>query len=287
MEYRTLGRTGLKVSVLGYGAMLLRGSETYDGPVLAEDRVAEILNTVLDCGINVIDTARSYGISEARIGRHLAHRRDDYVLATKSHCGNDWSADGVRWDIENSLKALKTDHVDILQLHNPTPAAVAAAGLLEALNAVRDEGLTRFIGISTFDPEVYVFIERGGFDVFQFPYSGIQQRHRPAMEQAVASGAGILARGGVNWGGPVGQASRGYIADLWNRSGLDAYTKHMSAVELQIRHTISHPDCHTNVIGSTCPEHIRANVAAADKGPLPEDLLRDLTERVAAARRGP
>ena len=285
MEKRRLGRTGLEVTALGYGAMRLRGAEgRKQGPEISEDAVAEVLNAVLDAGINLIDTARGYGLSEERIGRHISSRRGEFVLATKSDCGGEWSADGVRRDFEKSLKLLKTDYVDVFQLHNPTPQEAREAGLVAALQALRDEGLARHIGISTFLPDVFEFIEWGEFETFQFPYSCIQQKHREAMEKAAASGAGIIARGGVSWGGPYAADARGFVTKLWQRAALDEVLGDLPASELLLRCTIAHPDCHTNIVGSATPEHIRANAAAADKGPLPPGLQAEVTSRLETAR---
>jgi aryl-alcohol dehydrogenase-like predicted oxidoreductase len=284
MERRCLGRTGLEVTVLGFGAMQLRGPGVWKGPEVSEERAAEVLNAVLDSGVNLIDTARGYGLSEERIGRHISARRSEYVLATKSHCGGEWSREGVRRDIETSLKLLKTDRVDVLQLHNPTPQEVRANGLLDELRAVQEEGLTGFIGISTSVPDVYEFIEMGAFDTFQFPYSCIQQKHREALEQAAAAGAGIIARGGVSWGGPRGETAKPWVRDLWERAGLDEVLGEMSPTELLLRHTLGHADCHTNIVGSADPEHVRQNAAAASRGPLPPELREDVDRRLGAAR---
>ena len=283
METRSLGGTGLKVTVLGYGAMQLRGPDCMKGPDITEDRAAEVLNAVLDAGINVIDTARGYGLSEGRIGRHISHRRSEYVLATKSHCEGGWNRTNLRRELETSLELLATDHVDVLQLHNPTPADVREGRLVEALQALREEGLTRAIGISTFLPDVMEFIEMGVFETFQFPYSCLQQRHREAMERAAATGAGMIARGAASWGGPRGKGARTFIVSLWDRAGLDEVLGDMSPGELLIRYSIAHPDCHTNVVGSTSPEHIRENASAARRGPLPAALLKEITGRVKAA----
>jgi len=283
MQTRSLGGTGQEVTVIGYGAMQLRGPDSMKGPRITEDRAGDVLNAVLDAGINVIDTARAYGLSEERIGRHVSHRRSEYVLATKSHCDGGWTEANLRRELETSLELLKTDHVDVLQLHNPTPAEVREGQLVDALHGLREEGLTRSIGISTFLPEVMEFIEMGVFETFQFPYACLQQRHREAMERAAAAGAGIIARGAVSWGGPRVEGARSFIVSLWERAGLDEVLGDLSPGELLIRCAISHPDCHTNVIGSTSPEHIRENVAAARKGPLPEALLEEITGRVKAA----
>lgn len=284
MEKTRLGRTGLEVTRLGFGAMQLRGPGVWKGPEVSEDRAAAVLEAVLDSGINLIDTARGYGLSEERIGRHLSSRRSEFVLATKTDCGGRWSREGVRRDIETSLKLLKTDCVDVLQLHNPSPEEVREAGLVEVLQEVRSEGLTRFIGVSTSLPDVLEFIEMGVFDTFQFPYSCIQQKHREAMERAAAAGAGIIARGGTSWGGPRGTGAKEWVTGLWERAGLDEVLENMEAPELLLRHTLGHPDCHTNIVGSADPEHIRANAAAAGKGPLPEALHGEIARRLRAAR---
>jgi aryl-alcohol dehydrogenase-like predicted oxidoreductase len=284
MEKRRLGRTGLEVTVLGYGAMQLRGAGVWNGPDISEDAAADVLNAVLDAGINLIDTARGYGLSEERIGRHISGRREEFVLATKSDCGGNWSGDGVRRDLETSLKLLDTDRVDVLQLHNPTPQEAREGGLVAALQKLRDEGMTRHIGISTFLPDVFEFIEWGEFETFQFPYSCIQQKHRQAMERAAAAGAGIIARGGVSWGGPHAAGAKNFVTALWGRAGLDEVLGEMPAAELLLRHTLAHPDCHTNIVGSTDPEHVRRNAAAAGRGALPEELQAEVSSRLEAAR---
>jgi aryl-alcohol dehydrogenase-like predicted oxidoreductase len=284
MERRLLGRTGLEVTVLGYGAMQLRGAGVWSGPEISEDRAGEVLNAVLDSGINLIDTARGYGLSEERIGRHISGRRAEFVLATKSNCEGGWSADGVRRDIETSLELLKTDRVDVLQLHNPSAEEAREAGLVGALRKVQEEGLTRFIGVSTFLPDVFEFIEWGEFDTFQFPYSCVQQKHLAAMEGAAAGGAGIIARGGVSWGGPRGENVKPWVRALWERARLDELLADMQPPELLLRSSIAHPACHTNIVGSASPEHVRANAAAAEKGALPEELGAEVRRRLEAAR---
>ncbi len=279
-----LGRTGLEITRLGYGAMQLRGPELWGGPDISEDRAAEVLNAVLDSGVNFLDTARGYGLSEERIGRHLSHRRGEFVLATKSDCGGRWSRDGVRRDLEESLKLLRADSVEILQLHNPSPEEAREGRLVEALREAQSDGLTRFVGISTFLPDVFEFIDWGEFDTFQFPYSCIQQKHREAMERAAAAGAGIIARGGVSWGGPRAAGAKAWVRDLYDRAELDGIRGEMSPTEFLLRFTMSHPDCHTSIFGSTDPEHVRENAAAVARGPLPDDLREEAAERLDAAR---
>jgi aryl-alcohol dehydrogenase-like predicted oxidoreductase len=279
-----LGRTGLEVTRLGYGAMQLRGPGRWKGPEVSEERCAEVLGAVLDSGVNFIDTARGYGLSEERIGRYISDRRSEFVLATKSDCGGDWSRDNVRRDLETSLKLLRTERVDVLQLHNPSPEQAREGRLVEELRKLQDEGLIRFAGVSTFLPDVFEFIEWGEFDVFQFPYSCIQQKHREAMERAAAAGAGIIARGGVSWGGPRAAGAKPWVTALWNRAGLDELAGEFPPAEFLLRFTLAHPDCHTSIFGSADPGHVRANAAAAERGPLPEELHAEAARRLGAAR---
>src|SRR5579862_5657691 len=124
---RLLGNTGAEVTVLGYGAMELRGAPT--GPPIADEDAGTQLNAVLDSGVNLIDTSIDYGRSEELIGRYIGHRRDEYFLASKCGCplnpspdatppyGHDYSADNIRAGIERSLTRLGTDRLDLLQVH--------------------------------------------------------------------------------------------------------------------------------------------------------------------------
>ncbi len=129
---RTLGRTDLSVTQLGYGAMEVRGSRIWGGRPVTEEQADTILNAVLDAVINFIDTANDYGRSEEFIGKFLSHRRGEFVLATKCGCTvvhKDENTDDTPhvWTRENrfrglheSLARMKTDYIEIIQLHNPT-----------------------------------------------------------------------------------------------------------------------------------------------------------------------
>src|SRR5580693_1924774 len=126
IETRPLGRTGVDVSILGYGAMELRGQPR--GPAIEDEDAGRLLNAVLDGGINLIDTSIDYGRSEELIGRYLEDRRDEYFLASKCGCmlgtpspgatppfAHDYRAENVRAGVEQSLARLRTDRLDLLQ----------------------------------------------------------------------------------------------------------------------------------------------------------------------------
>jgi aryl-alcohol dehydrogenase-like predicted oxidoreductase len=235
-----------------------------------------------------------YGDSEDFIGRHISSRRGEYFLATKCGCNpqyardevitpHSWTRDTLMWNIDSSLKRMQTDHVDLLQLHNPTVDDVRQGNLLEALKEIQSKGLTRFIGISTTLPYLLSFLEMGAFDAFQVPYSALNPLHHDAITMIGQAGAGVIIRGGIAQGGPNNVQPWRFRADIWQQAGLEALCDEMSPAELLLRFTLTHPYCHTAIIGTLDPEHLRENIRAAEKGPLPAELYHEIRQRVADA----
>ncbi len=291
MITKVLGRTGLEVTQLGYGAMELRSGPEGERPV-TDEQAEKLLNAVLDAGINFIDTSPDYGLSEERIGRSIGSRRSEYYLATKCGCdptdkggqgGHIWSREQLLKNIEASLKRLRTDHVDVLQLHNPRGDDVPWDELIDALRHIQAQGLTRFIGCSHTLPWLDDLIPRGVFDTFQIPYSALEPEHHEAIARAGQAGAGIIVRGGIGRGGPEGAVQRRVKTELWDKAGLGELCAEMTGAELILRYTIKHPHCHTNIVGTCSLEHLKANLAAMGKGPLPDDLYEEVRRRVAEA----
>src|SRR5215469_11746068 len=145
---RTLGGTGADVTILGYGAMELRGRSR--GPEIADEDAGRLLNAVLDGGINLIDTSPDYGSSEELIGRHIGHRRAEFFLASKCGCPLDLPADtpppyphdyrpaNFRANVESSLRRLRTDRLDLVQVHmSPSVATMAENDVIETLFALQ------------------------------------------------------------------------------------------------------------------------------------------------------
>jgi aryl-alcohol dehydrogenase-like predicted oxidoreductase len=138
MERRRLGRTGLEVTQLSYGAMEIRGPRFWGGRSVTDAQAERILNGVLDAGINFIDTAYDYGLSEEFIGRFIRQRRSEFYLATKCGCtvveygdvaetSHVWTRVNLLHNIETSLRRMQTEYVDVWQLHNPTVVDLATA----------------------------------------------------------------------------------------------------------------------------------------------------------------
>jgi aryl-alcohol dehydrogenase-like predicted oxidoreductase len=294
MQKKQLGRTALAVTQLGYGSMGIRGPRTWGVRVVSEEAADRMLNAVLDAGINFIDTAPDYGHSEERIGRYISSRRSEFYLATKCGCayvqhedhleiGHVWDKDVIQRNIETSLRRLRTDYVDVLQFHGGDAETLQRQGLVELLTSFRDQGLIRAIGVSSSLPHLPSLIELGVFDTFQIPYSCLAPEHHDWITDAAATGAGIIIRGGIAHGGPNAEIQRAAINDIWTRAKLDeVLPEGMSRADLILRYTLSHPHCHTTIVGTCNPQHLAENIAAAARGPLPSELIQEVRSRVAA-----
>ncbi len=281
---RTLGRTGLRVTQLGYGAMELRGAP--HGRDVTDEQAEAILRSVLDSGINYIDTSIDYGLSEERIGRFLGRRRSEFFLASKCGCPlqqvaqsspgpapHVFTRDNVVAGVEQSLRRLRTDYLDVVQFHiSPSRQTLEQEGGLDALLGLQGQGKVRFIGMSGTLPNLPEQIQMGVFDVFQIPYSAVQPEHEALISQAAAAGAGTVIRGG---------AAKG----TWNGAELDDLTDGASPTEFILRYTLSHPDLHTTIVGTLDPTHLQANIATALKGPLPADVYAEARRRFATLTR--
>ncbi|MFC1597849.1 aldo/keto reductase, partial [Planctomycetota bacterium] len=278
MIRKTLGGTGLKVTQLGYGSMGLRGPRTWGVRVVSDEDADRLLNSVLDAGINFIDTAPDYGISEERIGRYVSSRRSEFYLATKCGCAytqhqdrleinHVWKKEVIQRNVETSLRRLRTDYVDILQFHGGDAETLQRNGLIELLMEFRDQGAIRFLGVSSSLPHLPGLIDLGVFDTFQIPYSCLAPDHHDWITKAAETGAGIIVRGGIAQGGPDAEIQRPALNDVWAGAKLDeVLPQGMKRAELILRYTLSHPHCHTTIVGTCDPEHLTENLASVAKG---------------------
>jgi len=294
------GTTGTSITRLGFGAMELRAPA-----VTGFDRSAAkaLLHAVLDCGISFIDTSPDYGESESLIGEAIATRRDEFFLATKCGCPvdrnrmdqrlHDFSRGNVRRCVEESLRRLRTDRLDLVQIHlSPSREELERNQSLDELEALRREGKLRFIGMSGVLPNLVDHIAMRRFDAFQIPYSALEPAHSDAISAAAAVGAGVIVRGSVYRGlvhANVGLPERFRRAavrmlrrpqDLWQRARLNELLDGMSVTEFMLRFTLAHRGQSTTIVGTKRREHLLANVKAACKGPLPADVYEEVRRRV-------
>ena len=293
---RKLGRTGLDVTVLGFGAMELRGQGSRYGRPIAPDQSRKVLNAVLDAGINFIDTSVDYGESEENIGEHISHRRSEYFLASKCGCVVDptsvppqarfvhtFGRKNIVDGVNQSLKRMKTDYLDLVQFHaSPSKEVLEQEGAIETLLDLKREGKVRFIGASSTLPHLADHIAMGVFDAFQIPYSGLEREHEKVISQAARAGAGTIIRGGVARGVPGEGRGSQDVWRLWDSKKLDELLDGMTKMEFILRFSITHPDLSTTIVGTSNLVHLEENLTAAIKGPLPPAVYEEAKRRLSA-----
>lgn len=302
---RPLGRTGVEVTTLGFGAMELRGVPR--GREVSDADIGKLLNTVLDSGITFIDTSIDYGASEERIGKHISHRRNEYFLASKAGCLVGWEPSAtedrggphvydranITAGVEQSLRRLNTDHLDLLQIHmTPSKKVLEENDTIQVMKDLQKEGKIRFLGMSGTLPNITDHIAMGVFDTFQIPYSCSQREHENAISQASAAGAGIIIRGGAARGAPSSDNERAHsrnpeLKSVFEQASLDDLFNGDSTMEFVMRFTATHPGMTTNIVGTMNPDHLKANIGAMAKGPLSADVYEEAKRRLAAAGSAP
>lgn len=287
-----LGRTGLEVTRLGYGAMEVRGEPR--GRPIADDDAGKVLNAVLDGGINFIDTSIDYGRSEELIGRFISHRRSEFYLASKCGCPvavgqgsgeHTFTRENIVAGVNQSLARMKTDHLDAVQFHSsPSQAVLEQEDAIQTLKDLKQEGKIRFLGSSSTLPNLADHVEMGVFDVFQIPYSGLQREHEDWIRRAAEGGAGTIIRGGVAKGQPGEGLGRDDMWTTFEKANLDDLREQgESRTTFILRFTLSHPDLHTTIVGTQNPEHLKENLEAAARGPLAGDVYEEATLRLEGA----
>jgi aryl-alcohol dehydrogenase-like predicted oxidoreductase len=278
MEKRTLGKTGMDVTVLGFG-----GAEIgYQGVAL--ETAGRLLNGALDAGLNVIDTAECYINSEELVGQTVGARRDQYFLFTK--CGHDkdgdhWNPQKMASQVDRSLIRLKTDRVDLLQLHSCTEEQLRQGDVIDVVKRARDAGKTRFIGYSGDGRAALYAVESGVFDTLQISVNIADQESIDlAIPVARARGMGIIAKR------PIGNAvwkhtskPEPYHQPYWERLPKLNYEflkgDFQNAVSIALRFTLAVPGVHTAIVGTTQPDRWRQNADLLIKAGLLEQRQFD------------
>ena len=291
MELRRLGRTSFEVSVLGFGGAPVGYLET------DRQEVAGILNTLLDRGVNLIDTAAGYAGSEELIGEAVGHRRDDYVLVSK--CGRAfediegaaWSAQVIEETVARALQRLKTDHIDVMLLHSCDLETLKQGEALGALIKARDAGKVRFVGYSG-DNEAAVYA--AGLDEVAVIETSInicdQANIDKVLPETRRNNVGVLAKRPIaNAAWRDASEQRGmyvnyaqtYSARLAKMAIAPAdlgFPGEAGAAwpEIALRFTLSQPGVTTAIVSTTKTSSVKRNLETVSKGSLPEELLSEL-----------
>jgi aryl-alcohol dehydrogenase-like predicted oxidoreductase len=289
IEQRYFGNTGLKVGVLGLGTWELGFSKTND------NIVGSILDAAADAGINVLDSAAMYGDAEDLLGRLLIGRRDRFLIFTK--CGHywpklsglsrllrrierdagkmlgrpplEWHPKTLQQTIGESLRRLRTDRIDLIQLHSCSLELLKRGDVILALQRAREAGNVRYIGYSGDGAAAAFAVNCGAFDAIQISVNiADQQAIDDIVPRALSAGLGIIAKR------PIANAvwrnselpQDPYMQDYWQRIAALNYgfIGTSDAVAKALRFTLM-AGVHTAIVGTTSLHHMRSNIEAVRK----------------------
>jgi aryl-alcohol dehydrogenase-like predicted oxidoreductase len=271
---RAYGNTGLQLSALGLGAGQLGNANQSEGEAEA------LLLGALDAGINFIDTAPSYGLSEQRIGRYLGARREQAVISTKLGYGvpgvPDWTGPCISAGVEQALRVLRTDRIDIAHLHSCPRAVLEQGEVVDALAEAKAQGKLRAIAYSGENADLRYALESGRFDGLMASLNPFEQR---VVDEVLPrlNGIGFIAKRPVaNAPWRFAEMPEGdYCEPYWRRMramGM-APPGNLSWGEFALRFTLSMPGVASAIVGTGRLAHLRENAAWAARGPLDEALV--------------
>jgi aryl-alcohol dehydrogenase-like predicted oxidoreductase len=287
MEQRQLGKTDMKVSVVGFGGyeIAMKSVDT------TTEMAGKLLNTSLDEGMNVIDTASVYLASEKMIGDTVSHRRQDYYLFSKLGEGEkaglpypEWDVRNARPSIERSLRDLKTDYLDMIYIHSCSEAVLRRGELIEALQKFKQEGLTRYIGYSGDSTDALYAIETGIFDSLQTSLNiADQEAATLTLDKAAKQNLGIVIKrplANVVWSREGAEnAPKDYIQRLEKLNFPFMKEESDKIAEISLRFVLSFPQVHLALVGTKNLDHMRKAFQFADKGKLPDDEFQAIRKR--------
>ncbi len=282
MEKRRLGRTNMDVTVLGFGGAGIAGESM--------ENIGRVLNSALDAGINVIDTAECYEGGEKSIGNAISKRRDEFFLFTK--CGHprgigsaDWSASSILQSIERSLRRLQTDRIDLIQLHGCSEAVLKKGEAISALEKARERGWVRYLGYSGDGHPARFAVECDAFDALQ---TSINIADQEAVSQIApltrARNIGLIAKrplANFAWKTghkPINSYHHQYYERL-RKLNFDFLRNDEGSIAIALRFVLSVPGVHTAIVGTTKPERCQENARLLESRPLPQNEYKAIRER--------
>ncbi len=288
MRKRRLGRTEIEVSEIGFGSLEI--GRPWGLPVEGDFKVPEerevgaLLDHALVLGINFIDTAPAYMLSEERIGKFLKHRRKEFYLGTK--CGEDFDGTASKYDfsthgtlrsIESSLRRLQTDYVDLVEIHcGPEEVATIRKGeVLQGMLRAKKEGKVRWVGASCNAPGALGALEMGSYDVLQLPYSLLDRAiEKEILPSAREKGIGIIIREPLERGRltdkvlktqPDNDPAAAKVRDFLKK--LESGGVRLSLARLAIQFILRNPSVSTVLVGTRSVLHLEDAITAASLPP--------------------
>jgi aryl-alcohol dehydrogenase-like predicted oxidoreductase len=278
LPQREFGNKGFKVSILGLGAGQLGDHR------LPESTAEYLLNHALDNGITLFDTARAYGLSEERIGKYLSHRREDIIISTKVGYGiegyQDWTYECIIAGVDEALKLLRTDYIDIVHLHSCPMVILQQGDVVKALNRVKEEGKIKVAAYSGENEALEFAIYSTQLNSIQVSVNICDQKSLFSfIPKAKERKMGVIAKRSVAnapWlykERPAGH----YCEDYWVRYQQMNLDFDMEPEELFLRFTVFSEGIDSALIGTTNIDHINRNIDIISKGKLPDDIYNAIS----------
>ncbi len=285
MEYTNLGKTGLNVSRLGFGGAEIGNEKA------TQETVTTLLNSAIDAGLNLVDTAAAYWTSEEMIGNAISGRRKEIVLLSK--CGavdgfthSDWSKNGILETVERSLKLLRTDYLDVAQLHSCDSKTLVRGDCIEGLIRAQERGLTRFVGYSGDGDDAKFAIEMDFFDTLQTSVSIADQEAIDLMiPLAKEKEMGVIAKR------PIANAvwrhdskpDEPYHHEYWDRIETLQYDflegDLNESVARALKFTLAVDGVTTAIVGTTNPDRWKQNAEMLEQIDFSSGDFRSIRER--------
>ncbi len=290
MQQRVLGKTGLSVHPLGFGGAPIG---LLDTQVTAAEKV---LNYLLDEGVNLIDTAAVYKDSEVVIGKVIGHRRNEFILTSK--CGRqladlegkEWTADYIAKTIDRSLQRLQTDHLDVMFLHSCTLEVLQQGEVVAALEKAKKEGKIRFAGYAGDADAISYAAVLPEIDVVEMTANLVDQANlNKPLSKIVENNVGVLAKRAMANTAWSADLQKGFYKDyakpyverfqqmdlsLENFQKLDESI--VDWADLFLRFTLSIPNIHVGLTGTTSLTNAKKNVASYNRGKLNEEVFKTI-----------
>ena len=281
LEKREFGNTGIKVFPLGFGAGHI------GGPDQSEKEIDFLLNSLLDLGVNLIDTARGYNLSEERIGKFLSNRRSEIILSTKVGYGiegyQDWTYDIILAGIENAMRLMKTDYIDIVHLHSCSLDILKRGEVIQALLKAKEQGKIRCAAYSGENEELKYAVESDVFDSIECSVNICDQRSlENQLMIAKEKNMGVIAKrpiANAPWRykeRPVGE----YVEAYWDRlKQMNLDLKDISVQEAALRFIGFETNVDSFIIGTSNLVHIKENLNILEEGPLLKEITKYIKDK--------
>jgi len=277
MQIRDFGTTGIKVSALGFGAGHL-GDDS-----LSEKEAEHLLNSAVDLGVRLFDSARGYQRSEERVGKYLSHRRKDLVFSTKVGYGmpgtQDWTYDCVVAGVREAMRLMRSDYLDIVHLHSCPSEVLRRGEVIDALHTMVEQGSVRVAAYSGENEHLAFAIDSRRFSSIQCSINICDQRILDdSLPRAKQHGLGVIAKrpaANAPWRYaecPVGR----YAEEYWKRWKTMNLDFGMDWQEIALRFTAYTWGVDSCIVGTTDLNHLRHNAAVIEKGKLPQSVIDEL-----------